>query len=415
MQQTCNGGSAYTPIACTLYTMLLHSALKGEGKADDDGVKLALTASELALRISMSTARVNQLMKELKEMNVLNFESKRVHGTRYLSVVIFNNIPKTENDFDARLSAKSGGVSGTASGTKVRKKKEKKEEFSPQTPFIEERKVKKKERVKKEKNKKTREAISEENGTIVEGRNETPEEQQCARASAANQGAITAAGGNQGQQGARASATNPGTVTAAGGNQRQQGACVSAATEVCGPQLGVRERREALWEQLKPYTKRYGIEVVQSFYTHWVKYNQVTDMMDFETDPKFELELYLHEWYLNRQMFKGKYARGGSVAQEIAAEKQMQQKRMREQEGVHRVERERERLKTQIESVPHLFITMVMEEGVDLAKINADGITAIIQQRIEAHLLSTEEIQTFADWQTRRNNAAEALRRLEAG
>ncbi|MCR5820583.1 MAG: hypothetical protein K6F94_06540 [Bacteroidaceae bacterium] len=54
-------------------------------------------------------------------------------------------------------------------------------------------------------------------------------------------------------------------------------------------------------------------------------------------------------------------------------------------------------------------------EGVDLAAVNADGITAIIQKRIDAHLLSSEDLQAFTDWQTRHNNAAEALRRLEAG
>ncbi|MCR5821094.1 MAG: hypothetical protein K6F94_09165 [Bacteroidaceae bacterium] len=275
---------------------------------------------------------------------------------------------------------------------KERKRKE--EEFPPQTPLLEERKDKKKEKPEKiEREKYARARGSEFEGPIVEGQSETPEEQPCARASTANSDGGYAAEGQQRQQGARAS-------TAAEGAELEQ---------------ILDRKRRAFWEQLQPYVERYGAEVVQSFYAHWVKYNRETGKMDYESDPKFEIKIYLHEWYLNRQMIRGRYGRGGSVAQEISAEKQQQQRRMREQESVLRVERERERLRNQMESVPHLFITMVKEEGVDLAAVNADGITAIIQKRIDAHMLSSEDLQTFTDWQTRRNNAAEALRRLEAG
>ncbi len=84
------------------------------------------------------------------------------------------------------------------------------------------------------------------------------------------------------------------------------------------------------------------------------------------------------------------------------------------QKSADRVERERERMKIQIECVPHLFITMVKEEGIGLTTNNVDGIFSIIQQRIDTHLLTTEAVLTFSDWHFRRNKVAEVIRRLEA-
>ena len=177
----------------------------------------------------------------------------------------------------------------------------------------------------------------------------------------------------------------------------------------------LKERRAKFWESLVPFGDRYGSETLQSFYTHWVKRDRATGIMDFESDPKFELEVALHEWHLNRQLFKKGSGRRGSVASEITAEQEQQRKRIREQEASLKVVRERDRLLSEMQVVPPVFLNMMKAEGKSLAEVTADEIFTLLSLRRDSRTLTPEQTQVFNDWEIRRNRTAEALRRMESG
>ena len=177
----------------------------------------------------------------------------------------------------------------------------------------------------------------------------------------------------------------------------------------------LKERREQFWNSLLPFGDRYGSETLQSFYAHWIKRDRATGIMDFESDPKFELEVALHEWHLNRQLFKKGSGRRGSVASEITAEQEQQRKRIREQEASLKVVRERERLLSEMQVVPPVFCQLMKDEGKNLAEVTADEIFTLLSLRRDSRTLTPEQTQAFNDWEIRRNRTAEALRRMESG
>ena len=191
--------------------------------------------------------------------------------------------------------------------------------------------------------------------------------------------------------------------------------------KAAGARASVEERRKQFWAAVQAFASTYTAEELQSFYLHWARCDQATGVMDFEADPKFELQFYLMTWHLNRPMFQrgsGGAGRGrgrGSVAAEVSAEQERQQKRIREQEASLKVVRERERLQSEMKVVPPVFLKLMKDEGRNLGEVTADEIFTLLGLRRDSRTLSPEQTQVFNEWESRRSRTAEALRRMESG
>ena len=370
LRLTCSSASHSDPIAYTLFSILLAAIQDGGGEAVDGGVKLRVTAGDLAMRVDVSSARVRSSLCLLQELGLLDYQEQRSHGVRLFEVVIIDSC--------AQERAKSGG----SFGTKQRKQKETKEESFPRTSFIEERKEKKKERLGKKEREKDAQSVA-----IGKDPSKSPRE-----------GRLTGA-------------VNAGRALApsiTGGMSEGQGGSLE-------------ERRKKFWAEVQAFASSYTAEELQSFYLHWARCDQTTGVMDFEADPKFELQFYLLTWHLNRPMFHrgsggaGRGSRRGSVAAEVTAEQERQQKRIREQEASLKVVRERERLLSEMQVVPPVFCQLMKDEGKNLAEVTADEIFTLLSLRRDSRTLTPEQTQAFNDWENRRNRTAEALRRMESG
>ena len=370
LRLTCSSASHSDPIAYTLFSILLAAIQDGGGEAVDGGVKLRVTAGDLAMRVDVSSARVRSSLCLLQELGLLDYQEQRSHGVRLFEVVIIDSC--------AQERAKSGG----SFGTKQRKQKETKEESFPRTSFIEERKEKKKERL----GKKEREKDAQ---SVAKGKDPSKSPREGRLTGAVNAGRALAP-----------------SIT--GGMSEGQGGSLE-------------ERRKKFWAEVQAFASSYTAEELQSFYLHWARCDQTTGVMDFEADPKFELQFYLLTWHLNRPMFHrgsggaGRGSRRGSVAAEVTAEQERQQKRIREQEASLKVVRERERLLSEMQVVPPVFCQLMKDEGKNLAEVTADEIFTLLSLRRDSRTLTPEQTQAFNDWENRRNRTAEALRRMESG
>ena len=370
LRLTCSSASHSDPIAYTLFSILLAAIQDGGGEAVDGGVKLRVTAGDLAMRVDVSSARVRSSLCLLQELGLLDYQEQRSHGVRLFEVVIIDSC--------AQERAKSGG----SFGTKQRKQKETKEESFPRTSFIEERKEKKKERL----GKKEREKDAQ---SVAKGKDPSKSPREGRLTGAVNAGRALAP-----------------SIT--GGMSEGQGGSLE-------------ERRKKFWAEVQAFASSYTAEELQSFYLHWARCDQTTGVMDFEADPKFELQFYLLTWHLNRPMFHrgsggaGRGSRRGSVAAEVTAEQERQQKRIREQEASLKVVRERERLLSEMQVVPPVFCQLMKDEGKNLAEVTADEIFTLLSLRRDSRTLTPEQTQAFNDWGIRRNRTAEALRRMENG
>ncbi len=266
--------------------------------------------------------------------------------------------------------------------TGLKKENETKEESFPRTSFIEERKEKKKERL----GKKEREKDAQ---SVAKGKDPSKSPREGRLTGAVNAGRALAP-----------------SIT--GGMSEGQGGSLE-------------ERRKKFWAEVQAFASSYTAEELQSFYLHWARCDQTTGVMDFEADPKFELQFYLLTWHLNRPMFHrgsggaGRGSRRGSVAAEVTAEQERQQKRIREQEASLKVVRERERLLSEMQVVPPVFCQLMKDEGKNLAEVTADEIFTLLSLRRDSRTLTPEQTQAFNDWENRRNRTAEALRRMESG
>lgn len=143
LRLTCSSGSKSDPIAYTLFSILLAAIQDGGGEAVDGGVKLRVTAGDLAMRVDVSSARVRSSLCLLQELGLLDYQEQRSHGVRLFEVVIIDSCAQERAKSEAVL-AQNRAKSGGSFGTKQRKQKETKEESFPRTSFIEERKEKKK-------------------------------------------------------------------------------------------------------------------------------------------------------------------------------------------------------------------------------------------------------------------------------
>ena len=274
----------------------------------------------------------------------------------------------------------TGSMTETMTGLK--KENETKEESLPRTSFREERKDKKKERLGKEERKRDARRAAK-------GKDPSKSPREGRLAGAVNAGRALAP-----------------SIT--GGMSEGQGGSLE-------------ERRKKFWAEVQAFASSYTAEELQSFYLHWARCDQTTGVMDFEADPKFELQFYLLTWHLNRPMFHrgsggaGRGSRRGSVTAEVSAEQERQQKRIREQEASLKVVRERERLLSEMQVVPPVFCQLMKDEGKNLAEVTADEIFTLLSLRRDSRTLTPEQTQAFNDWEIRRNRTAEALRRMESG
>ena len=138
--------------------------------------------------------------------------------------------------------------------------------------------------------------------------------------------------------------------------------------------------------------------------------------MDFEAD-----QIYLGMWHLNRPMFQrgsggsGRGSRRGSVAAEISAEKEQQQRRIRDQEALLKVVKERERLLSAMQFVPPVFLNLLKAEGKDIGGVKADEVFTVFGLRYENKTLTPEQAETYENWKKNRNITEESLRRMESG
>ena len=353
---------------------------------------LRVTAGELAVRVAATSNGIRTAFDLLQELGLIDYQERRVRKIRLFEVVILGTC-KEENDADEdenicsgeqncakdeAVSAQNCAKSGGSFGTQQRKKKETKEVVSPHTPFLQERKDKKKENSKKQKNKKTNSSISEK-----------PDGDGSAEGVNASQTPL----GGQTQNAAPARELRPLT-----------------------------ERRKEFYAQIQTFADIFDEDIRDSFYADWIEVNHETGLMKFEEKENFELKVALFKWSVNRKkIFQNKRggngggggARRGSVAQEISAERAQQQQRAREQEAVAKQENEYNRLKGDLTYVPREFYMLLRDEGKNAGAMTAEEIFTIISQRRASKTLKPEHMPTFDKWQASRLHAAEALQRME--
>lgn len=169
----------------------------------------------------------------------------------------------------------------------------------------------------------------------------------------------------------------------------------------------ISERRKMFWASLQAFAGRYDSETLQSFYTHWVRRDKVTGMMLYESDSHFEMEIYLLDWHLNRQLFR----RGKKGS--ITAEKERQQQIVRDQEDALRIIRERQRWQAVLNSIPPYFVTRLREKCVDLSSVTATSVFEDLQKQLSERQLTHKDITELKQWEERRTEALSQIKKIK--
>ena len=137
------------PIALAAYSVLLERAAEAGGEA------VPVTASGLGGAINVGGKTATQALCYLEEKGFITIGQKRTKSKRiiYISIVSLNCESILEKDVVTNVvtNGVTNGVTnevtnGVTNGVTKKKEKETKEAVSPQTPFPQERKDKKKER-----------------------------------------------------------------------------------------------------------------------------------------------------------------------------------------------------------------------------------------------------------------------------
>ena len=125
------------PIALAAYSVLLERAAEAGGEA------VPVTASGLGGAINVGGKTATQALCYLEEKGFITIGQKRTKSKRiiYISIVSLNCESILEKDVVTNVV-----TNGVTNGVTKKKEKETKEAVSPQTPFPQERKDKKKER-----------------------------------------------------------------------------------------------------------------------------------------------------------------------------------------------------------------------------------------------------------------------------
>ena len=412
------------PFALAAYSVLLERAAEAGSEA------IPVTASGLGGAINVGGKTATQALCYLEEKGFITIGQKRTKSKRiiYISIVSLNCESILEKD---------GVTNGVTNGVTKKKEKETKEAVSPQTPFPQERKDKKKERASRssfEKEKKKNNKTDFSNSKEKERPTPDPALRRkwglaplCGAGDTFSVSSSTPVARNGGEASgkgtdlsaacprAQAELTAQPTPSLTGGmSEGQGGSCGSS----------VDDRRNAFWQQLQPYVPLYGEDSVKSFFNHWRRCNKNTGIMMFEDDEYFEIEVYLDEWHRTRKHkfsqrrgYRGGGGGGagetaavsrGSVAEERAAEQARQRERIREQSAEQQAESELERLEKQLDYVPPEIISYLKGKGLQPSAMQPDEILTIIKP----DELSWDQTRVLEQWQAQRRNVINTIARL---